>query len=280
MLTQGRIAELTLQLSGRLARLGQDPRAQRTGTSVGVGAFQSAIRATALCSAPIRTTSPTNDPMARRRPLSTILHTAAVFAVAAALSGTVVDVAAARGGGFGGGFGGGGFGGGGGHIGGIGSDFVAGSGGGFGASHIGGFGGSPVGGFGGGHVGGFGGTSIGGFRESPVGEFGGSHVRGFGGTGIGGFAGSHVGGFGGGFGSHLSGLSGGGFHNDPLAINTGRVTSPSALVGQHTAAAGARLNMRYRRYHGRRYYANHCLIAANDPYSCQPYSSCPCSTLP
>ena len=50
MLTHSRIAELTLQLSGRLARPGQDPRSQRTGTSVGVGAFQSAIRATALCS--------------------------------------------------------------------------------------------------------------------------------------------------------------------------------------------------------------------------------------
>ena len=68
--------------------------------------------------------------------------------------------------------------------------------------------------------------------------------------------------------------------NAPLANNTGRFTSPSALVGQHTAAAGARLNMRYRRYQGRRYYANHCFIAANDPYSCQPYGSCPCSTLP
>ena len=267
MLTQSRIAELTLQLSGRLARLGQDPRAQRTATSVGVGAFQSAIRATALCSAPIRTTSPTNDLMARRRPLSTILHTAAVFAVAAALSGTAADVSAARGGGVGGGFGGGG-----GHVGGIGSDFVAGSGGGFGGSHIGGFGGSPVGGFGG--------TSIGGFRGSPVGGFGGSHVGGFEGTRIGGFAGSHVRGFGGGTGSHLSGLSGGGFHNDPLAINTGRLTSPSALVGQHTAAAGARLNMRYRRYHGRRYYANPCFIAVNAPYFCEPYSSCPCSTPP
>ena len=267
MLTHSRIAELTLQLSGRLTRLGQNPRAQRTGTSVGFGAFQSAIRATALCSAPIRTTSPTDDPMARRRPLSTILHTVAVFAVAAALSGAAVDTAAARGGGFGGGFGGGG-----GHIGGIGSDFVAGSGGGFGGSHIGGFGGSHVGGFGGSHVGGFGGSHIGGF--------GGSHVGGFGGSHVGGFGGSHVGGFGGGFGSHLSGLSGGGFHNAPLAINTGRFTSPSALVGQHTAAAGARLNMRYRRYRGRRYYANHCFIAANDPYSCQPYSSCPCSTLP
>ena len=267
MLTHSRIAELTLQLSWRLARPGQDPRAQRNRTSVGGGAFQSAIRATTLCSAPIRTTSPTNDPMARRPPLSTILHRAAVFTVAAALSGAAADVAAARGGGFGGGFGGGG-----GHIGGIGSDFVAGSGGGFGGSHIGGFGGSRVGGFGGSHVGGFGGTSIGGFRGSPVG--------GFGGTGIGGFAGSPVGGFGGSFGSHLSGLSGGGFHNAPLAINIGRLTSPSALAGQHTAAAGARLNMRYRRYHGRRYYANHCFIAANDPYSCQPYSSCPCSTLP
>jgi hypothetical protein len=254
VLTHSRIAELTLQLSGRLARPGQDPRSQRTGTSDGVGAFPSAIRATALCSAPIRTTLPTNDPMARRRPLSTILHTAAVFAVAAALSGAAVNVAAARGGGFGGGFGGGGFRGGGGHIGGIGSDFVAGSGGRFGGSHIGGFGGSPVGGFGGSHVGGFGGTSIGGFARSPVGGFGGS------------------------FGSHLGGLSGGGFHNAPLAINTGRFTSP-ALVGQHTAAAGTRLNIRYRRYHGRRYYANNC-FTANDPYSCQPYGYCACSTLP
>jgi hypothetical protein len=82
MPTHSRIAELTLQLSGQLARPGQDPRTQRTGTSVGVGAFQSAIRATVVCSAPIRTTSPTNDPMARRRPLSTIRHTVAVFAVA------------------------------------------------------------------------------------------------------------------------------------------------------------------------------------------------------
>jgi hypothetical protein len=152
VLTHSRIAELTLQLSGRLARPGQDPRSQRTGTSVGVGAFPSANRATARCSSPIRTTSPTNDPMARRRPLSTILHTVAVFAVAAALSGAAGDLAAARGGGFGGGFGGGG-----GHIGGIGSDFVAGSGGGFGGSHI----------------GGFGGTGVGGFARSPVGGFGG-----------------------------------------------------------------------------------------------------------
>jgi hypothetical protein len=256
VLTHSRIAELTLQLSGRLARPGQDPCSQRTGTSVGVGAFPSANRATALCSSPIRTTSPTNDPMARRRPLSTILHTVAVFAVAAALSGAAVDLAAARGGGFGGRFGGGGFGGGGGHIGGIGSDFVAGSGGGFGGSHIGGFGGSPVGGFGGSHVGGFGGTGVGGFARSPVGGFGGS------------------------FGSHPGRLSGGGFHNAPLAINTGRLTSPSALVGQHTAAAGARLNLRYRRHQGRRYYANDCFIAANDPYSCQAYGYCACSTLP
>jgi hypothetical protein len=80
--------------------------------------------------------------------------------------------------------------------------------------------------------------------------------------------------------THVDGLSGGGFRNAPLAINTGRFTSPSALVGQHTAAAGARLNMRYRRYHGRRYYANHCFIAANDSYSCQPYGYCACSTLP
>jgi hypothetical protein len=274
MLTHSRIAELTLQLSGRLARPGREPRAQRTGTSVGVGALQSAIRATALCSAPIRTTSPTNDPMARRRPLSTILHTAAVFAVAAALSGAAANVAAARGAGFGGGFGGGG------HIGGIGSDFVAGSGGGFGGSHIGGFGGSRVGGFGGSHAGAFRGTSIGGFGGSPVGGFGGSHVGGFGGTGIDGFAASAVGGFGGSFGNHLGGRSGGGVGNAPLAINTGRFTNPSALVGQHTAVARARLNMRYRRYHSRRYYANDCFIAANESYSCQPYGYCPCSTLP
>lgn len=230
MLTHSRIAESTLQLSRPLARPGQDPRSQR----IRVGAFHSAIRATAFCSAPIRTTSPTSNPMARRRQSSAILHTAAVFAVAAALSGAATDVGAARGGGFGGGFGGAG-----GHIGGIGSDFVAGSGGGFGGSHIGGFGGSPVGGFGGSHVGGFGGS---------VGRF--------------------------------SGLSGSGFQNAPLAVNTGRFASPSALVGQHTAAAGARLNTHYRRYHGRRYYTNNCFIAANDPYSCQPYSSCPCSTLP
>jgi hypothetical protein len=141
MLTYTRIPELMLQLWGRQARPGQDSRAQLTETLVGVGAFQSAIRATALCNARIRMSSPTNDPTARRRPLSTILHTAAVFAVAGALSGAAADVAAARGGG--------GFGGGGGHIGGIGSDFVAGS--------VGGFGGSPVGGFGSSHVGGFGG---------------------------------------------------------------------------------------------------------------------------
>jgi hypothetical protein len=128
VLTHSRIAKLTLQLSGRLARPGQDPRSQRTGTSVGVGAFPSANRATALCSSPIRTTSPTNDPMARRHPLSTIVHTA-VFAVTAALSGAGADLVAARGGGFGGGFGGGG-----GHVGGIGSDFAAGSGGGFGGA--------------------------------------------------------------------------------------------------------------------------------------------------
>ena len=227
MLTHSRIAELTLQLSGRLARLSQGSRMRLTGTSVGVRAFESPIQTTAPSSAPIRTT-PANRPTARRHAESTMLHKIAVFALAAALSGAAANVAAARGGG-----GGGGHGGGVGHMGGgIGSDFVAGSGGGFGGSHIGGFAGSPVDGFGGS------------------------------------------------FGSHLSGLSGGGFHNDPLAINTGRFTSPSALVGQHTAAAGARLNMRYRRYHGRRYYANHCFIAANDPYSCQPYGSCPCSTLP
>jgi hypothetical protein len=243
MFTHSGIAELTPQLSGRPARPGQDPRAERTGTSVGVGAFQYAIRATAPCSAPIRTALPTNDRMARRRRLSTILHTAAVFAVAAALSGAAAGGAAARGGGVGGGFGGGG-----GHIGGIGSDFVAGSGGEFGGSHIGGFGGSPVGGFGG--------TSIGGFGGSPVGGFEGS------------------------FGSHLGALSGGGFRNAPLAINTGRFTSPSALVGQHTAAAGARLNMHSRGHHRRGYYTGGCLMAADNPYQCEPNGYCPCSSLP
>jgi hypothetical protein len=268
MLTYSRIVELTLQLSGWLDRPGQDRRAQRPRTSVGGGAFPSAIRATKLCSGPIRTTARTDDPMARRRPLSTIVDTAAVFAVAAALSGAASDIAVARGGGFGGGFGGGGV-----HIGGIGSDFVAGSGGGFGGSHIGGFGGSPVSGFGGSHIGGFGG--------SPVGGFGGTHISGLGETSIGGFARSPVGGFGGSFGSHLGSLSGGGSHNGPLAINTGRFTSHSALVGQHTAAAGAtRLNMHYRGYHRRRYYASDCSIAANNPYYCQPYTYCPCSALP
>jgi hypothetical protein len=199
-------------------------------------------------------TAPTGRPKARQRAKHMMLQKIAIFAVATALSGSAPNVATARGGGGGGGHGGGG----------IGSDFVAGSGGGFGGGHFGGFGGSPVGGFGGSHLGGFGGTRIGGFAGSPVGGLGGSHVGGFGGS----------------FGSHLGGLSGGGFHNAPLAINTGRFTSPSALVGQHTAAAGARQNMRYRRYHGRRYYANDCFIAANDPFSCQPYSSCPCSTLP
>jgi hypothetical protein len=251
MLTHSRIAELTLQLSGRLARLSQGARMRPTGTSVGVRAFESPIQTTAPSSAPIRTT-PGNRPTARRHAESTMLHKIAVFALAAALSGAAANVAAARGGG-----GGGGHGGGVGHTGGgIGSDFVAGS------------------------VGGLGGSHFGGFGAGSVGGFGGSHVGGFGGTGIGGVAGSPVGGFGGTFGSHLGGLSGGGFHNAPLSNNTGRFTSPSALVGQHTAAAGARLNMRYRRYHGRRYYANHCFIAANDPYSCQPYGSCPCSTLP
>jgi len=251
MLTHSRIAELTLQLSGRLARLSQGARMRLTGTSVGVRAFESPIQTTAPSSAPIRTT-PANRPTARRHAESTMLHKIAVFALAAALSGAAANVAAARGGG-----GGGGHGGGVGHMGGgIGSDFVAGSLGGLGGSHFGGFGAGSAGGF------------------------GGSHVGGFGGTGIGGVAGSPVGGFGGTFGSHLGGLSGGGFHNAPPANNTGRFTSPSALVGQHTAAAGARLNMRYRRYQGRRYYANHCFIAANDPYSCQPYGSCPCSTLP
>jgi hypothetical protein len=97
MLTHSRIAELTLQLPGRLVWSGPDPRAQRTGTLVGVGAFQSAIGATALCSAPIRTTSPTNDPMARATPIKYDTSQAAVFAVAAALSGAAADVAAARG---------------------------------------------------------------------------------------------------------------------------------------------------------------------------------------
>ena len=54
MLTHSRIAELTLQLSGRLARLSQGARMQLTGTSVGVGAFESPIQTTAPSSAPIR----------------------------------------------------------------------------------------------------------------------------------------------------------------------------------------------------------------------------------
>jgi hypothetical protein len=95
MTTHSRIADLALHLSGRLARPGQGRRAQRTGTSVGVGPFESTIRTTALCSVPIRTTRPSNHPMARRRPLRTVLHITAVFAVAAALSGAAADVAAA-----------------------------------------------------------------------------------------------------------------------------------------------------------------------------------------
>jgi hypothetical protein len=61
MLTHSRIAELMLQLWERQARPGQDSRAQLTETLVGVGAFQSAIRATALCNARIRMSSPTNE---------------------------------------------------------------------------------------------------------------------------------------------------------------------------------------------------------------------------
>jgi hypothetical protein len=184
-------------------------------------------------SAPSRTTTPANRPTTRRQAETTMLHKIAVFAIAVALSGAAANVAAARGGG--------GHGGGGGHMGGgIGSDFVAGSNGGFGGGHFGGFGGSPVGGFGG----------------TPIGQFGGSPVGGFQGS----------------FGSHLGGLSQSGFHSAPMVINTGGFTSPSSLVGQHTAAAGARLNMHYRGHHRRRYYASECSIAANNPYYCQPYT--------
>ena len=245
MTTHSRMADLALRLSGRLAQLGQGRRAQQTETSFGVGAFQSPIRTTALCSSPIRTTAPTNPPMARRRPLSTVLHITAVFAVAAALSGAAADVAAARGG-VGGGGHGGGFGGS--HIGGIGSDFVAGSGGGFGGSHIGGFEGSPVGGFAGSHIGGFGGA--------------------------------HIGGLGGSFGGSLGYPSGGGFRSPSLAINSGHFASPSALVGTRAPAMGTRLNMHYRGHHRTRYYTGDCLNVAGNPYQCEPNGYCPCSTVP
>jgi len=249
MTTHSRIADLTLQLSGRMARLRQGPRAQRTAASVGVSAFESSIR-TAAPSGPTRTTTSVNRPMARRRAEGTMLHKIVVFALAVALSGAAVNVAAARGGG------GGGHGGGFGHMGGgIGRDFVAGSGGGFGGSH--------VGGFGGGHVGGFG--------SSPVGGFEGSHFAGYGG--------SHVGGFGG-FDSHLGGPSVGRFQGAPLAINPGHFTSPSALAGKHPLTTGARLSMHYTGHHRMRYYAGNCFIAANDPYYCDPSGYCPCSTLP
>jgi hypothetical protein len=245
MTTHSRMADLALRLSGRLAQLGQGRRAQQTETSFGVGAFQFPIRTTALCSSPIRTTAPTNPPMARRRLLSTVLHITAVFAVAAALSGAAANVAAARGG-VGGGGHGGGFGGS--HVGGIGSDFVAGSGGGFGGSHIGGFEGSPVGGFAGSHIGGFGGA--------------------------------HIGGLGGSFGGRLGYPSGGGFRSPSLAINSGRFASPSALVETRAPAMGTRLNMHYRGHHRPRYYTGDCLNAAGNPYQCEPNGYCPCSTVP
>jgi hypothetical protein len=128
-------------------------------------------------------------------------------------------------------------------------------------------GGGHGGGFGGGHMGGFGGDFVGG--------------------GGGGFGGSHFGGLGGGFGSRLADpgfgrLSVGGFRSAPLAINPGHFASPSALVGEHAPAMGARLNMRYRgHYKGRYripYYAGDCFIAADDPYYCESGTYCPCST--
>ena len=244
MTTHSRMADLALRLSGRLAQLGQGRRAQQTETSFGVGAFQSPIRTTALCSSPIRTTAPTNPPMARRRPLSTVLHITAVFAVAAALSGAAADVAAARGG-VGGGGHGGGFGGS--HIGGIGSDFVAGSGGGFGGATSAGFEGSPVGGFAGSHIGG---------SAAPISV----------GSGV--------------FFGRLGYPSGGGFRSPSLAINSGNVASPSALVGTRAPAMGTRLNMHYSGHHRTRYYTGDCLNAAGNPYQCEPNGYCFCSTGP
>ena len=193
-----------------------------------------------------------------QRTESTMLHRIVVLALAVALSGAAANVAAARGGG------GRGQGGGGGHMGGgIGSDFVAGSGGVFGGSHISGFGGGPIGGFGSSHVGGFG--------SSPVGGFEGSHFAGYGGN--------HVNGFGS-FGANLGGLSAGRFRGALLAMAVGHFASPSALEGRHTPTTGRRVSMHYRGRHRMRYYAGDCFIGAHDPYYCQPYAYCPCSTLP
>ena len=131
MSTHSGIAGSARQLSGLLARMGQGPRPQRTGTSIGLNASEFPI----LCSAPTRTATPSSYPALRRRPERTLLRKIMVFAVAAALSGAAVNDATARGGGEGGG-------GGGGHMGGgFGGEIASGSGGGFGSSHVGGFGG-------------------------------------------------------------------------------------------------------------------------------------------
>jgi hypothetical protein len=178
----------------------------------------------------------------------TMLHRIAVLVLGLALSGAAANVAAARGGG------GGGHGEGGGHMGGgIGSDFVAG--GGFRASRVGGFGGSPVGGFG----------------SGPIGAFEGNHFASFGGSHVGGFA--SVGG-------HLGGLSAGRFEGARPAITPGHFAGLSALAGKYAPTTGRRVSMHYRGRHRMRYYAGDCFIGANNPYYCQPYSYCPCSTVP
>src|SRR5271168_3804743 len=144
MTTHGRITDLTLQLSGRLARQRPGPRVRRTE--------------------------------------STMLHRIVVLALAVGLSGAAANVAAARGGGGGGYGGGGGHMGGG--IGSdfVAGGFGGSRAGGFGGGLVGGFGSSPVGGLEGshfagygGHVGGFGGfdsqlgdPSVGRFQGPPL----------------------------------------------------------------------------------------------------------------
>ena len=204
------IAGSARQLSGLLARLGQWPRPQRTGTSIELSACESPI----LYSAPTRTAAPSSFPALQRRPERSVLQKIMVVAVAAALSGAAVNDATARGGGGGGGHMGGGFGG----------EIAGGSGGGFGSSHVGGFGGD--------------------------------------------------------FGAHLGGLSVGGIQSAPVAINPGRFGSPTALAGAHTPAMGTRLTMHHRGHHRMGYYGGDCLLAGNEPYDCDPYGSCSCSTLP
>jgi hypothetical protein len=214
MSTHSGIAGSARQLSGLLARMGQGPRPQRTGTSIGLNASEFPI----LCSAPTRTATPSSYPALRRRPERTLLRKIMVFAVAAALSGAAVNDATARGGGEGGG-------GGGGHMGGgFGGEIASGSGGGFGSSHVGGFGGD--------------------------------------------------------FGAHLGGLCAGGIRSAPVAINPGHFGNPTALAGTHAPAMGTRLNMRYRGHHRMGYYGGDCLLVGNEPYDCDPYGNCSCTTLP